>query len=180
MITFYLCIGVAVLLFVLLFLLGAGQGTDENEIGDAQSPDSREALCPSEVVQQVFSPQDLEYVVRQQSPPLRRFYLSERRRVAIGWIRRTSTELGLAMRDHVRVSRGKEDIEAATEARVLMQYLRLRCLCGLLFASALVVRPSALRELAVYASELSHRLDSRQLGIARTLHAAPTRMSSNY
>ena len=167
MIAFYGCIGAAVLLFVFLFLLGAGQEPDDDQIGDVQLAERREISCPSAVVQQVFSSQDLAYVAREQSPSLRRFYLSERRRVAIGWIRRTSTELSLTMRDHVRASREKEDIRAATEATVLLQYLRLRCLCGLLLGSALIVRPSALQELAVYASELSHKLDSGRLGIAR-------------
>jgi len=173
MIAFFGCIGVAVLLFVLLFFLGSGSGMDERDLGDLEIADTREASCPSEVVKQIFSARDLQFVAREASPPLQHFFIGERRRVAIGWIRRTSLDLRIAMREHVRMAREKEDIDAATEVRVLLQYLRLRCLCGLLLASAMVVRPSGLRELAVYASELFRRLDP-----AHSLLPGPERASS--
>ena len=178
MIAFYGCIGVAVLLFVLLFFLGSGREKDDRSTGDWDFADAREASCPSEVVKQIFCAQDSQFVAREGSPQLRHFFIGERRRVAIGWIRRTSLELRMAMREHVHVARQKEDIDVATEARVLLQYLRLRCLCGLLLASAMVVRPSGLRELAVYASELSRRLDAAHSLVPE--RAAPRRVHSTH
>lgn len=177
MIAFYGCIAIALLLFGLLFLLGSGTAADALDAadGDSSAPTS-EAACPTEVVKQVFSPQDFAFVARQRSPRLQHLFISERRRVAMGWIRRTSAELSLAMQEHVRMSRQKEDVEAATEAKVLLQYVRLRCLCGLLLASATVVRPSALQELAVYASELSRRLDAGKALAARELQVMPARI----
>jgi hypothetical protein len=179
MIAFYACLGVGTTLFVLLFFLGAGQAPDD---GGAEPLDlageRRTASCPPEIVQRVFSPQDSEYVARVGTPRLERFYLGERRRVALGWIRRTSTELSQVMRAHVRAARAKQDLNAATEARVFLQYLRLRCLCGLLLIAALVVRPSLLQELAIYASELSRQLASGEQGFERVARAVPTRVHS--
>lgn len=179
MIAFYGCLGVAVLLFVLLFFLGSGREMDDCSIGDGDFADAREASCPSNVVKQVFSAQDSQFVAREASPPLQHFFVGERRKVAIGWIRRTSLELRMAMREHVRVARGKEDIDAATEVRVLLQYVQLRCLCGLLLASAVVVRPSALQELAVYASELSRRLDPAHSLVAEPERIAPRQIHAH-
>lgn len=179
MIAFYGCIGVAVLLFVLLFVLGSGRDGDGRNIGDWDFADGREASCPSGVVRQVFSAQDSQFVAREASPPLQHFFIVERRKVAIGWIRRTSLELRMAMREHVRVAREKEDIEAATESRILLRYLQLRCLCGLLLASAIVVRPSALQELAVYASELSRRLGPAHSPVAGPERSAPRRIDTH-
>ena len=178
MIAFYGCIGVALLLFVLLFLLGSGANGLESAEDDS-SLGAGEAACPADVVKQVFSPQDFAFVASQRSPRLQHFFISERRRVAMGWIRRTSAELSAAMRDHVRVSRQKQDVEAATEARVLLRYLQLRCLCGLLLASAAVVRPSAVQELAVYANELSRRLDAGKSLAANAPQAMPARIRAN-
>ena len=180
MIAFYGCIGVALLLFGLLFLLGSGHAANDIELSDGDSaPDAGEEACPADVVKQVFSPQDFAFVARQRSVRLQHFFISERRRVAMGWIRRTSAELSVAMREHVRVSRQKQDVEAATEARVLLRYLQLRCLCGLLLASAAVVRPSAVQELAVYANELSRRLDAGKSLAANAPQAMPARIRAN-
>lgn len=179
MIAFYGCIGVALLLFVVLFLLGSGSAREELDVAGADSPDRREAPCPADVVKQIFSPQDLNFVVRERSPRLQRFFVSERRRVAIGWIRHTSAQLSRAIQLHVRAAREAEDLEAYTEAKVLFQYVQLRCVCGLLLLSAILVRPSLLQEIAVYASELSHRLDFSQAKMEALPRAVPVRMRTN-
>jgi ribosomal protein S18 len=178
MIAFYGCIGVALLLFVLLFLLGSGSAKDELDVAGGDSPDRREASCPAGVVKQIFSPQDLDFVARERSLRLQRFFVSERRRIAMRWIRRTSAELSRAIQLHVRSAREAEDLEAYTEAKVLFQYVQLRCVCGLLLLSAILVRPSLLQEIAVYASALSHRLDFSRTKLEGR-RAVPVRMRGN-
>lgn len=174
MIVFYACAGLAVLLLILLFALGAGPERNE------EPEEGQEALCPLETVQQIFSGRDLAYIGRERSPSLRRAYLRERQRVAIGWIHRTSECLRRTMRVHVRAAREKQDLQPAAEALVFFEYVRLRCLCGLLFLSVFVARPSAVRELAAYASSLSHRLDRAQRRMDGTVEGVPARVPAAY
>lgn len=178
MIVFYACIGLALLLFLLLFLLGAGKGPETDEAEETN--EAHEGSCPPETVQQIFSQEDLAYVRRMRSRSLRRFYISERRHLAIAWIRRTSEELRRAIQSHVRIAREKEDIETATEVKVLLQYVGLRCLCGLLLLSTWIVPPNLLQELAVYASRLSRQVTSRQRRIEADGQAVHGRIASNY
>lgn len=178
MIAFYACAGTALLLFVLLFFLGTGTGQDDRGLDD--SAELQVAQCPAEVVEQVFSSQDFAYISRMGSSRLRRFYISERRRIAMGWIRRTSADLSRAIQFHVRAAREAQDLEAATEAKVLLQYVQLRCLCGLLLLSVVLVRPSLLQEIAVYASGLSHRLEFAGTGAKAVRQITPTRARSSY
>jgi len=172
MMTLYIGFGVVLLLMLVLFLLGSAGTQTENDDKARFERAIGEAPCPSQIIQRVFSKRDLEFVEGESSSQLKQMYVNERRRIAIAWIRRTSSELSSTMKEHVRAVRTRQDLQAQDELRVFGQYVGLRCLCGLMLASALVVPPSALREVATYASRLSHRLDSTQRGaVAR---AVPT------
>jgi hypothetical protein len=175
MIVFYACVGLTVLLFLLLFALGTGA-----ERGEEEPDEGHEAFCPLETVQRIFSGQDLAYIERERSRSLRRMYLSERQRVAMGWIRCTSERLHRTMKAHVRAARERQDLEPAVEVLVLFEYVRLRCLCGLLLLSVFVARPSAVQELAIYANRLSHRIDMAQRRKDGAGEAVPARIPPAY
>jgi hypothetical protein len=92
------------------------------------------------------------------SPRLLRIYQEERRKVALHWVRRTSREVSKIMLTHRLASRQSDNLDAATEAKLLFQYLRLQFVCGLLVFLIKILGPHALNDLASYAGELYQRL----------------------
>jgi hypothetical protein len=155
MIALYVSCGVGAALFLLLFLLGSSGVEPEAE---NSGTGARETPCRGDVVRHVFSRYDLDFVESERSARLRKMFVEERRKIAKAWIRRTAHELRVAMRMHIHEARGRRDLEAAAEVRIFAQYIWLRCLCGLLLVSTIVLQPSLLQEIAMHASNLSRRL----------------------
>jgi len=108
----------------------------------------------AEFVSRIFSREDREFVVLLGSPRLLRMYGKERSAVAVDWARRTSRDVSRIMRRHRLSSRHSRNLDVATETKLLLQYLRLRFICGLLVLLIRSFGPYALSDLAAYTSEL--------------------------
>ncbi|HUI75344.1 MAG TPA: hypothetical protein VLX32_10380 [Candidatus Acidoferrum sp.] len=160
MIAVYACSGLAVLLLILLFFVGDGRETDEDKLLYAEHDLRSEVLSPPEIVHRIFSRQDRRFIRDFDSPRLRRIYSKERKQIARDWIRQTSRGIRKIMRDHLRSARASQNLELSGEISLLGHYVQLRCLCGLLALSSLLVSPGVLQEVALYACNLSHRMKS--------------------
>jgi hypothetical protein len=161
MMTTSIFIIVAVFLAFLLLLKTWKEDGEEQarvEAADRARPKSRDALQPQELVFRIFSRQDREFIFLMRSPGLQRMYQRERRKVALHWVRQTSREVSRIMRTHRLSSRQSHNLNVATEANLLIQFLKLQFLCGLLVLLIRIFGPHALQDLATYAGELYQRI----------------------
>ena len=164
---------VVTLLSILLLLLGTmGASAAQGLFSTSDLPlheDAPElALCPPEFVTQIFSSADWEFVSRTKSRELQELFRKERKQVALLWIQQTSGAIQRIMREHTQAARGNDDLEFATEMKLVLRYAQLMLICGILFVAIRSAGPLWLRGLALYADSLTQRLTQAQLG----LHAA--------
>ena len=114
--------------------------------------------CPPEFASQIFSSGDLAYVERLDSRELERQFHHERDGVALLWVRQTSAAVQRIMRRHVEASRRSRDIDFMTEARIFLQYARLRAACALMFVGIGLAGAQGVRGVALYADQLTQRI----------------------
>lgn len=154
-------IGAAVLLLVILVWARAGARLwKSNADWDPVPPheDESTAACPMELVRQIFSAQDAEFLARLKSPHLEKLFQRERTTVALLWIQQNSAAIRRIMRSHVEASRRSEDLEFAVEVRVFLLYVQLRLICGVLFLFVGLAGPHRLRGMALYAERLTQSI----------------------
>jgi hypothetical protein len=149
-------------LLILLLLLGIRQGKNSSGLEyQANLPmiGTIEELgpCPQEFVSKIFSETDRTFVSSTGSPELQRLLMSERKQVALAWVRQTSSFVGLVMREHVTSVRSSQDLQVATEAGIVARYAQLMLICGLLSVVIRIAGPFWLRDLALYTQQLSQR-----------------------
>jgi hypothetical protein len=149
-------------LLILLLLLGIRQGKNSSGLDyQTNTPISAsiEELgpCPQEFISQMFSGTDRTFISRTGSPRLKRSLMSERKQVALAWVRQTSAFVGMVMREHVASVRSSQDLQVATEASIVARYAQLMLTCGLLTIVIRVAGPFWLRGLALYTQKLSQR-----------------------
>jgi hypothetical protein len=113
--------------------------------------------CPQEFVSRIFSVEDAAFLESMQSKALRRFFLHERKAVALLWVRQTSLRIRQILRDHTAVARHSENLHFLTEIGIFFRYLQLRLLCGFLFVSIALAGPIWVRGLALRADALFQR-----------------------
>jgi len=118
--------------------------------------------CPAEYVSKIFSREDWEFVASMNSPALQRFFLAERKSLALLWVLQTAAGIQKVMRQHAEFSRGSADLEFATEMHLFFRYAELRVICAVLIVSIELVGPLSLRGLALHASKLSLRIEQAQ------------------
>ena len=156
----YLSISAALLLFLVLALTIARSAhpvadLDHHEVPspDSLSPYRRhremDRTCHLEVLQRIFSEDDHRYVAEIGDPRVERLLLLERKRVAIGWIRRKAAEARFIMREHMRRARRAKNLEVSREVRLAFQYLEFRALCELLVLTVFFFGPAAWQGLAI-------------------------------
>jgi hypothetical protein len=154
----YVSIAVAVVLFALLYFAGTGQASEDSGRNSAHF-DAYPRFCSEEIVDRIFSVGDYHFIRELNSPRLQRIYRRERKTIARHWLHQVSVGVRSILRDHLRVSRRSQNLEIAGEFGILFLYLELRCLCGLIGVSLLLVQPGTLQTLATRASGLFHRLN---------------------
>jgi hypothetical protein len=176
MLTFILlAVGACLVLFMLLRIrredLKQPAGVASN---DRKLRDDPHALQPREFAFRIFSRQDREFIFSMRSPRLLTIYQQERRKVALHWVRQTSREVSKIMRTHRLTSRQSHNLNMATEADLLIQYLKLQILCGLLIFLIEIFGPHALNDLATYAGELYQRIGRALSETAAANRVAPS------
>ena len=151
----------AVLLFAVALLVRKGMAVasevamPSNEFVDdgAEIPP-----CPPEFVSRVFSPDDAKYVSGTQSDQLIKLFRSERKAVALVWVRQMSAAIQRTMREHTTMARGSEGLELVTEVKLFLTFGELILFCGVLFVAIRFVGPAWLGRMAVYVDAHSQRL----------------------
>jgi hypothetical protein len=114
--------------------------------------------CSPEIVSQIFSSADSKFVSGLKSPGLENLFRRERTAVALHWVQETSRFISKIMRRHLEASRRSADLEIAVEARILVQYTRLKLNCGLLFVLIGLLGPQRLAGTAWYAERFTQRI----------------------
>jgi len=147
------------------------------ESGDCAQRKSNYALQPPELAIRIFSLEDRDFIFLTRSARIKRIYLQERRRVALHWVRRTSSEVSKIMRKHRLNSRQSHNLNVATEAKLFFQYLKLQFLCGLLVFLIKILGPHALKDLATYASDLYQLIAEALPGSAAQNHVSSAQHS---
>lgn len=161
--TVLICLALLVLL-LLLMIRGVAAARGLSSEGDLMLLDDTAELpaCPSELVSRVFSQDDSRFVLATKSPLLVKLFQSERKQVALVWIRQMSAAIQRTMREHKRIARVSHDLEFATELRLLLLYSELMLICGLLFVAVQSVGPIGLYRMAAYADGHAQRLTQVQ------------------
>jgi hypothetical protein len=157
--TLMMAVGISLVLFLLLLI--SRENVEQQAGAEPQvrtQYDYRHSLQPTELAFRIFSRQDREFIFQMHSPRLQRMYQAERRRVALHWVRQTSREVSKIMRTHRLASRQSHNLNVATEANLLLPYLKLQFLCGLLVFLIRIFGPHALNDLATSAGELYERI----------------------
>jgi len=120
--------------------------------------DADVSACPPEFVSRIFSSDDRAFVCGLDSRELERRFYHERNGVALLWVQQTSASVQRIMRRHVEASRGSQDIEIITEARIFLQYAQLRAACMLLFVGIGMAGAQEVRGMALYTERLTQRI----------------------
>lgn len=168
-------VAVAAFLVVLLLLNTRNEKHEDIATAATRNRDrlrSADALQPSELVLRIFSPKDREFMRLTRSPRLERLYKEERRKVALHWVRRTSSEVSAIIRHHRLNSRYSQNVNVVAETKLFAQYLELKCLCGVLEFLIQVFGPHALADLASYAGKLYEQLGRAMPDVKPASHVA--------
>jgi hypothetical protein len=170
-----------ILLLLLLFVAARGSrdARESSSRSDVPLLDDEAVLdpCPPEFVARIFSPQDWKFVSETKSPQLEKLFRRERKLVALAWVHQTSLAVRRIMREHTQAARHSQDLQFATESKLVLLYAELMLLCGMLFLAIQSAGPQRVRGLAVYAGTLSQRLaqaqhDLKTITAGREFHSA--------
>jgi hypothetical protein len=153
--------GALVLLLVLLAWVWAEASSKDSRsdwgAADQEQGKSVEA-CSPEIVSQLFSAADSKFISGLESPGLENLFRRERTAVALHWVQETSAFISRIMRRHLEASRLSADLEIAVEARIFLQYARLKLYCGTLFVLIGLLGPQRLAGTALYAERFIQRV----------------------
>ena len=144
---------VALLLVLLAWVRAEASSKDSRSdwgASDQEQGENGEA-CSAEIVSQIFSAADSKFISGLESPGLENLFRRERTAVALHWVQETSALISNIMRRHLEASRVSTDLEIATEARIFLQYARLKLYCGILFVLIGLLGPQRLAGTALYA-----------------------------
>jgi len=146
--------GAIVLLLVLLAWARAEASLKDSRsewgASDQEHGESVEA-CSLEIVSRLFSAADSKFISGLESPGLENLFRRERTAVALYWVKETSAFTNKTMRRHLEASRLSADLEIAVEARIFLQYARLKLYCGILFVLIGLLGLQRLAGTALYA-----------------------------
>ncbi len=153
---------VLLLLLVALAAKGWLAARDSREARIAQDDNAGAEMCPPELVGQVFSRQDSEFIRGMRAPELVALFQQERKRVALVWVGQTSAMIQRVMREHAEAARQSKSVDFPTELKIWRQFLSLVLICGTLSVMIQVAGPLWLASLARVAQRLSEQMTNVQ------------------
>lgn len=123
---------------ILLILVLHTRGEHGHQTGSAkgrgtfahQNP-AESVPCP-QLVRQIFSPEDCDFISKLHSQHLNRIYKRERRAVALFWVQQVSRDATRIMREHRLASRRAERLQPSMESILILHYVDLQLTCGCL------------------------------------------------
>jgi hypothetical protein len=107
--------------FVIRSLRGRKQGVTLEDYENARA-EVEEVLAESAAVRRVFAMEDLEFVRQNGSQAVQRLFRSERKTLAILWLRKTQQQLSLLMDLHLGLAGYAERPGLRLEIRLALQY----------------------------------------------------------
>lgn len=138
-------IALAILAAALFLIVGAvalnGRLAARNATRDTRASQTLPCPFPSELLPNVFSTRDWQFVRSLETASVRRLFRRERKAVAQTWVAETSAALNIVMREHVLAARHSSNLNPLTEITLLAGYLFLLFLCGLLSIAIRVAGP---------------------------------------
>jgi hypothetical protein len=129
-------------------LLDPTSGSSEDELTEP---------CTEEFVSRVFSRNDWEFVHGLKTRQVESLFARERKRLALIWMRQTSTIIRKAMREHANAARQSKNLEFGSEISILAQFLVLMAGCSILTVAIQTAGPLRLSGLAHFAQRLSQQ-----------------------
>lgn len=174
-----LSVGVLLVLLLLSLWRKAAVSARERPIGDSLPLDQQLELdpCPEETFPKIFSLEDREFIASLRCAFLEKFFLAERKALALLWVQQTSRGIQRVMREHTELTRRSADLEFTTEMKIFLRYAELRMVCGFLCLSIELAGPFWVRGLAVYASNVSQRIGRSHEAFLATMEPKATRSS---
>jgi hypothetical protein len=98
---------------LILFMLAWRDGDPGKELEEFDGPSS------PLVMRRIIAQEDMLYVASLQMPHIRRFFLRERRRLALDWLRASRKEALRLLRSHKEAVRHSDDTRAAREIQIV-------------------------------------------------------------
>ena len=149
----FLTVGSVLLVVLLLFLHSSSASGKINDRSEAQEIlDALQAeLLPDWFVDRLFSREDREFARTENSPEILRLFETERKAVALAWLKQTQDYVAQLMDFHVRLARQRPDLKPSVELKLTLEYLRFRLVCGLLAGVLRAMGPCRVRGFAAYA-----------------------------
>ena len=127
-------IALAIACLVLLLAALLRSRTSRTDLESAFDSERAVRLPPLAVLDRCLSLDDIEFTARLRAPRVLQLLLSERRRLALRWIRHTRHEVRRVFRRHLQAVRHSADLRPARELRVLVDALSFACLSQILVA----------------------------------------------
>jgi hypothetical protein len=138
--------GALLLLLLIAWRRGASDGfAGQNDLSDGA--EYRVRLPDRALLDRCLGPEDAEYLAELQSPRLLSLLLSERRRLALAWLRQTRREAGCLYRLHVRSVRHAADLQPASEMKLLSALGLFLLVCGIMMSMVWLSGPLRTRAL---------------------------------
>ena len=75
------------------------------------------------VIRRIFGADDLEFILRNGSSSVRKFFLEERKRLALDWVRTTQKQVRYLMDFHVKLARCAPKLSSPFEFKLAANYL---------------------------------------------------------
>jgi hypothetical protein len=119
-------------------------------------------LLPADSVERVFGRQDVEYVESLGSTEIRELFLTERKRLALLWIREVRKQVGALKEFHTRQARLFANLSRRTEFSIAIDFAYLQIQCAILEQMIQWRGPYA-------APHFVRRTSSRAAGLCRVL-----------
>lgn len=131
-------------LLVILVVFVRRSGLSETKIaGPTQAYEAlttlQSELLPEWFVDRLFSKEDRAFARSQEAPEILRLFDTERKSVALSWLRQTEDYVAQLMDFHVRLSRQRPDLRPSTEVKLTLEYLQFQFLCKVLAAMIRIV-----------------------------------------
>ncbi len=108
----------AALFLLMLAWRNSDIGLDSAELGGPSDPS---------IMRRIIAQEDLLYVASLHMPRIRHFFVRERRRLALDWLRSARQEALRLLRDHVEAVRRLGDLRPAAEVRIGAAFASFLC-----------------------------------------------------
>jgi hypothetical protein len=178
----FLTVGSFLLVVLFLFLHSSSPSSKISGRSQAQEVLNtlQAELLPDWFVDRLFSREDWAFARSQEAPGILQLFHSERKAVALSWLRQTQDYVSQLMDFHVRLSRQRPDLKPSTEVKLTFEYVRFQLLCKLLAAMIRMLGPVRVRAVADRAADMATHLgEASEALLARYDDVVPMKVTQN-